>query len=210
MPPSDKAALPDTISPESDANLNLAEVLLTHPLFCVLFPGLTYVLAVLVQTQLNHWVDMSYGSSILYLSFGVRLFVALVFGFRGLLWMVLGQLFIFAFYPTPYYAAHPVQGFLLTCWYSLVAFFSVELVRKIRHLETNFISAKTLDILLITFFAALFSSLSHFGVLGEYFTAPIYNMLMSFAAKFVGSMIGFYTLMLFFSFLYGIQIFRQD
>ena len=171
---------------------------------------MAYVLAVLAQTQLNDWVDMSYGSSILYLSFGVRLFVALVFGFQGLLWMLLGQIFIFAFYPTPYYAAHPLEGFLLTCWYSVVALLSVELVRKIRHLGTHFIHATTLDILLITFFAALISSLSHFGVLGEFFAAPIYNVLMSFTAKFVGSMIGFYTLMLLFSLLHNIQISRND
>ena len=32
---------------------NLAEALLTHPVFCALFPGVAYVLAVLAQTQLN-------------------------------------------------------------------------------------------------------------------------------------------------------------
>jgi hypothetical protein len=206
----DESPPENTVSFDASASRNCAEVLLSSPWFSVLFPGVAYVLAVLVQTQLNHWVDMSYGSSILYLSFGVRLFVALVFGAQGLLWMVLGQLFIFAFYPTPYYDAHPVEGFLLTCWYSLVAFFSVELVRKIRHLDASFIRAKTLDILLITFFAATFSSISHFGVLGEFFAVPIYNVLMSFCAKFVGSMIGFYALMLFFSLLHGIPISRQD
>ena len=210
MPLVDESVSQDSLALDTPASSNYAEALLLSPLFGAVFPGLAYVLAVWVQTQLNHWVDMSYGSSILYLSFGVRLFVALVFGFQGLLWMVLGQLFIFVFYPTPYYEAHPIQGFLLTCWYSLVAFFSVELVRKIRHLDASFISAKTLDILLITFFAAFISSLSHFGVLGEFFAVPVYNVLMSFTAKFVGSMIGFYALMLFFSLLYGIQISKQD
>ena len=210
MPLADESAPENTLTFDASASTNYAEALLSSPWFGAVFPGLAYVLAVWMQTQLNQWVDMSYGSSILYLSFGVRLFVALVFGFQGLLWMVLGQLFIFALYPTPYYEAHPVQGFLLTCWYSLVAFFSVELVRKIRRLDASFISAKTLDILLITFFAAFISSLSHFGVLGEFFAVPVYNVLMSFCAKFVGSMIGFYALMLFFSLLYGIQISRQD
>ena len=191
---------------EATSSANLAEALLTSPVFGALFPGLAYVLAVLLQTQLNHLVNMEYGSSILYLSFGVRLFVALVFGFKGLLWMILGQLFIFTFYPTPYYEQHPVEGFLLTCWYSVLAFLSVELVRRIKRLAPNFIRVKNADILLITFFAALFSSISHFRVLGDYFSAPIYNMLMSFSAKFVGSMIGFYALMLLFSLLYSFKL----
>ena len=205
MPLVDETAAHDVSVIATPPSENLAEALLSSPVFGAFFPGLAYVLAVLLQTQLNHIVNMEYGSSILYLSFGVRLFVALVFGFKGLLWMVLGQLFIFTFYPTPYYEQHPVEGFLLTCWYSVLALLSVELVRKIKRLEPSFISIKNADILLITFFAALFSSISHFRVLGDYFSSPIYNMFMSFAAKFVGSMIGFYALMLFFSLLYGFK-----
>ena len=205
MPFADDTVVHDPAVINAASSENLAEALLTSPIFGALFPGVAYVLAVLLQTELNDLVNMAYGSSILYLTFGVRLFVALVFGFKGLLWMILGQLFIFVFYPTPYYEQHPVEGFLLTCWYSVLALLSVELVRKIKRLEPNFIRVKNADILLITFFAALFSSVSHFRVLGDYFAAPIYNMFMSFAAKFVGSMIGFYTLMLFFSLLYGFK-----
>jgi hypothetical protein len=201
MPLVDETTSSEVTAIDTTPHENFAEALLTHPVFCAAFPGLAYVFAVFIQTQLNDLASMGYGASVLYLSFGVRLFVALVFGYTGLLWMMLGQLFIFAFYPTPYYEQHLVEGFLLTCWYSLIAFFSVELVRKIRHIKPHLIRARTTDVLLITFFSSLFSSLSHFSVLGDYFAAPLYNMLMSFTAKYVGSMIGFYSLMLIFSML---------
>ena len=210
MPLVDDTVHQDSSITKRSASNNYAEALLSSKPFGAAFPGLAYVLAVWTQTQLNDLVDMSYGSSILYLSFGVRLFVALVFGLKGLVWMALGQLFIFVFYPTPYYDAHPIQGFLLTCWYSLVAYFSVELVRKIRRLDADFIHATTWDILYITFFAALISSISHFGLLGDYFATPTYNILLSFTAKFVGSMIGFYALMLLFSWLHGIKTHHSD
>ena len=80
---------------------NLAQRLLSNKLFCYSFPSIAYILAVLLQTQLNDLVSIQYGASILYLSFGVRMFVALMFGVEGLLWMVFGQIFIVSCFATP-------------------------------------------------------------------------------------------------------------
>jgi hypothetical protein len=193
--------------PESiDVAHNLALALLSNNLFCYSFPSIAYVLAVLLQTQLNDLVSIQYGASILYLSFGVRMFVALMFGVEGLLWMVFGQLFIFSFFPTPYYNDHPVESFLLSCSYSVIAYVAVRLVQKLRHIDSSFSSVRTVDIALIAFIGALVASLAHKAVLGDHFIDPVYSLLTSFLAKFIGSMIGFYGLILLFSLLQRIRI----
>lgn len=182
---------------------NLACVLLSNKFFNIAFPPLAYIVAIIVQTPLNDLVRIPYGASIVYLTFGVRLFVALIFGFQGLLWMVLGQVFVFAFYPTPNYQNHPLKSLLLTCIYSLVAYLVVEGVKKVRNLDEDFRAVKTSDILLITFISVLVATIFHCILFDLQFQDPIYGMLTSFAGKFVGTMIGFYGLMLLFSFLYN-------
>ena len=193
-------------SDEVTSKSNLAFLLLSNRFFNAGFPPIAYIFAVFVQTPLNEIVNMPYGASILYLTFGVRLFIALVFGFQGLLWMVLGQVFIFAYYPTPNYQQHPIQSFLLTCAYSLIAYAIVEVVRKIRGLNDEFSSVRIQDILLIVSFAAFVATIFHYFVFGNNFSDPVYGMLSSFTGKFIGSMIGFYALMLLFSVLYEWKI----
>lgn len=202
----DLKILRNVIADSDEDQSNLAQALLSNKLFCWLFPILAYIAAVLLQTQLNDLVSIQYGSTILYLSFGVRLFVALIFGFTGLLWMIFGQIFIFTFHPTPYYIDHPVQSFVLTCTYSLIAFCSVELIRKIRSLGHDFSNVRIADILLITLISSFVASIAHLAILGNHFSDPFYNVLTSFCAKFVGAMIGFYTLMFLFSLLFQIKI----
>lgn len=194
-----------SVSSSDEASSNLAQALLSNKLFCCFFPIIAYIAAVLLQTQLNDLVSIQYGSTILYLSFGVRLFVALIFGFTGLLWMVFGQIFIFTFHPTPYYIDHPVQSFVLTCTYSLIAFCSVELIRKLRGLSKDFSNVRISDVLLITLISSAIASIAHLAILGNHFPDPLYNVLTSFCAKFVGSMIGFYGLMLLFSLLFQVK-----
>ena len=202
----DLIILRNEVTDNDKGSPNLAQALLSNKLFCCLFPILAYIAAVLLQTQLNDLVSIQYGSTILYLSFGVRLFVALIFGVTGLLWMVFGQVFIFTFHPTPYYIDHPVQSFVLTCTYSLIAFCSVALVRRIRNISNDFSDARIADVLWITLISSVTASIAHFAILGDSFTAPFYNVLTSFCAKFVGSMIGFYLLMLLFTLLNQIRI----
>lgn len=207
---SDLIILRNEIADSDEDRLNLAQALLSNKLFCCLFPILAYIAAVLLQTQLNDLVSIQYGSTILYLSFGIRLFVALIFGFSGLMWMVFGQIFIFTFYPSPYYIDHPVESFVLSCGYSLIAFCSVELIRRIRNLGHDFGSVKITDILLITLISSLAASIAHLAILGNHFPDPLYNVLTSFCAKFVGSMIGFYGLMLSFSLLHQLTMHKDS
>lgn len=205
MRPADILSHQESIETNVEGDNNLAHALLTNNLFCWSFPAVAYIFAVLLQTNLNDIVSIQYGASILYISFGVRLFVALIFGISGLLWMVLGQIFIFAFYPTPYYVNNPVESFILTCVYSVIAYLVVEFVRKARNISSNFSSISTLDIILITALGSLFSSLAHFVVLGNHFPDILSGLLTSFTAKFVGSMIGFYGLMVLFAGLHKIK-----
>ena len=205
MHPADNLSYEERIESDLEDDNNLAHVLLTNKLFCWSFPAIAYIFAVLLQTNLNDIVDIQYGASILYLSFGVRLFIALVFGISGLLWMILGQIFIFTFYPTPYYVNNPVESFVLTCIYSVIAYLVVELVRKSRKLDSDFNRVSTVDIILITILGSLVSSLAHFAILGSHFPSLQYGLLTSFASKFVGSMIGFYGLMLLFAGLHNIK-----
>jgi len=205
MRPADILSHQESIGSDVEEDNNLAHTLLTNKLFCWSFPAVAYIFAVLLQTNLNDIVGIQYGSSILYMSFGVRLFVALIFGISGLLWMLLGQIFIFTFYPTPYYINNPVESFILTCVYSAIAYLVVELVRKARNLSSNFSSVSTVDIVLITALGSLFSSLAHFVILGNHFPDILSGLLTSFAAKFVGSMIGFYGLMVLFAGLHHIK-----
>ena len=206
MRPADNLSLEESIESDLEEGNNLAHTLLTNKLFCWSFPAVAYIFAVLLQTNLNDIVGIHYGSSILYLSFGVRMFVALMFGFEGLLWMVFGQIFIFSFFPTPYYNNHPVESFLLSCSYSVIAYVAVRLVQKLRHIDSSFSSVHTIDITLIAFIGALVASFAHKAVLGDHFIDPVYSLLTSFFAKFIGSMIGFYGLILSFSLLQRILI----
>lgn len=205
MRPADNLSYEENIESDVEEDNNLAHLLLTNKLFYISFPIFAYVFAVLLQTKLNDIVDIQYGASILYLSFGVRLFVAFMFGISGLLWMVLGQIFIFTLHPTPYYINNPVESFLLTCIYSVIAYLAVEFVRKIRNLDGDFSNVRSLDIGLITVLASLLAAITHFAILGSHFPDPLYGLLNSFASKLVGSMIGFYGLMVLFAGLHNIK-----
>ena len=206
MPSANDSCLSETFTAHDGSAQNLAEALLNNRFFCWLFPVVAYILAVLLQTGLNDLVRMEYGATILYLSFGVRLFVALLFGFEGLVWMVLGQIFIFTFYPTPYYKDHPLESFLLSCSYSIIAYMTVQLIRRMRQLDTNFSQVTSVDIMLITGLGSLIAALMHGVVLGNLFVDPLASIMTSFIGKFVGSMIGFYGLMLLFSLLHRIKL----
>lgn len=204
-PANDISLAANTITSPCEQN-NLAQLLLNNQFFCWFFPVFAYIFAVLLQTKLNDLVGMQYGASILYLSFGVRFFVALLLGLQGLIWMLFGQVFIFAFYPTPYYNEHPVEGFLLSCSYSAIAFLAVEIVRKLKRLDTSFSTAHSTDILLITAIGSFIATLAHGAVFGSLFQDPAYSMITSFLAKLVGAMIGFYGLLFLFSLLYRIRL----
>lgn len=191
-----------TTAPEAQ---NLAQQLLESKLFCALFPMVAYVVAVLIQTNLNEIVNMGYGISVLYLSFGVRLFVALILGIQGLLWMLVGQLFIFAWYPTPYYQNHPVQGFFLTTSYSVIAYVVIMGYKKLRAIDDIDKAIGVKDLFLITLMAVSMATICHAFVFGEHFSDPVYGFLTSFAGKLVGAMLGFFILMLGFAWLHGIK-----
>lgn len=188
---------------------NLASKILNSGSFSVIFPAAGWILAWNTQLFITDFFFVPDYLSVIYFTSGIQICSAILFGFRGIVASVIGSVIAFEIFPNAHYPASVLQLCLLSVALSVIAYFSVELVRRLNHLNDNFENASWRNLVTIVVLYNLISTFSHY-VWTTYVSHDLYlpqeYVALSFVSRIVGSFIVMYSFMSIFSLLMRIRV----
>ena len=140
--------MPDKNSDIENTN-NLAYYVLQNGWVSYLFPPLLYIICWKLQAIATLWVGMSVsgGYFIVQLTQGARFVSIFLFGLRGALGLILGISLYFYTFEDLHYSPHFWQLEAQNLLYSLVIYFSIDLVKRLRKLNDGFDGMRQSDVI---------------------------------------------------------------
>lgn len=188
---------------------NLASKILNSGWFSFTFPAVGWFLAWNTQLVITDFFYLPDFLSAIYFTSGVQICSALLFGLRGIIGSVIGGIFAFELLPHTRYPASVLELSPLLMTLSVIAYFSVELIRKLNHLSDNFQYVTFKNLIEIVLLYNLLSTFAHYvwtTFVSHNLYLPHEYVLLSFASRVVGSFIVMYSFMSVFYLLMRLRV----
>lgn len=177
---------------------NLASITLENPVFAAVFPAFAWIVAWNTQLWVTDLVQLPNFLSAVYFTSGVQIFSGLLFHLRGLVSSYVGSILAFWMFPDARYPASMLEFSLLTFSLTIIAYASIELVRRSAKLNDNFdgVSARSLFSIVVLY--NLISTFSHYfwtTQVSNSLRLPTEYVVLEFCSRVIGSFIVMYCLL---------------